>query len=60
MVVTTVIEDRMIPCTACDGSGIMVISGMGPVDNMDVWEEEVVCECRGHGYEGIEEVEVLL
>lgn len=47
-------------CTSCSGSGRYLYSGMGPADNMDVWEEWDICySCDGSGYEGADYVEVI-
>ncbi len=55
----TVLEDRQVVCSFCFGEGEMEESGVGPVDNTDVWSEVVRCfNCGGTGWDEVEVVEV--
>jgi hypothetical protein len=57
--VVTELKDRQIVCTFCDGAGEREESGVGPVDNTDVWSEVTQCfNCGGTGWDEVEVVEV--
>ena len=56
-----VLEDRLIQCSNCEGSGESYWSTMGPADNTDIDGGYDTCDsCGGIGYEGIERVEVMV
>lgn len=54
-----VLEDRMVPCGACEGNGWYEWSAMG-ADNTDIdWGIQDPCDlCGGTGFDDIEVVEV--
>ena len=56
-----VLEERLIYCSNCGGSGMEYWWTMGPVDNTDIDGGFDTCDsCDGIGYEGIERVEVMV
>lgn len=53
------LEDRQVVCEFCDGAGKREESGVGPVDNTDVWSEVTSCFwCQGTGWDEVEVVEI--
>ncbi len=57
----TEMRDVAITCTMCGGSGEYEYSGVGPVDNTDVWSFLDLCvNCGATGSEYVGLVELVV